>query len=298
MIAILISTYDRYEALAHWTAAQIERRWKNHPPIFFSGVNRPEECFLGFSENPSDWMGVTLEAVQKMRRQGFTQAYLILDDHPPVGECHETFLNEILPALARQLDASCIGLLGHGQHRKAQGGILSKEESFLEQCPVHDRWKFSLHPGLWDLEVLEKLLIQRRSIYQESERTAWNFERHRDDPNDPVLGSMLERCFRVSGCHFLKKKNSMKWQLRNARASRFVADVMLYGAKILGGSAKRDQLERQLLWLYGHYAGPYPLFWSGTMQKGKRHLGWERWLRYMGDQELKKSWQLVSEQYR
>ena len=297
MIGILISTYERYEPLAHWTAQQIRERWSNHPEIFFSGINKEEDCFLGYSGDPADWMGVTLEAVQKMRLRGFTQVYLILDDHPPVGTCHEDFLNDCLPSLAMQMNAVCIGLLGHGQHRKADGVILGKEKRFLEQCPPRDRWNFSLHPGLWNLEALESLLRQRMSIYQGKERTAWNFERHRDDPHDPVVGTMMDRCFRVSGHRFLKKKTSVFWQLQRSHLSRFVGDVMLYGAKKIGGSLRRDQLERKLLWLYGHYLGPYPLYWSGTMHKGKVHSGWERWLQSGGDRSLKKSWQLVRKNY-
>jgi len=89
----------------------------------------------------------------------------------------------------------------------------------------------------------------------------------------------------------------MFWQLQKAHVSRFVGDVMLYAAKMIGGASRRDQLERKLLWLYGHYLGPYPLFWSGTMHKGKIHLNWEKWLQTGGDKRLKKAWQSVKGNY-
>lgn len=297
MIGILISTFERYQSIAHFTEQQIKRHWATPPPIFFSGLTRTfsdsQDRYLSFTSDPRDWMSVTLEAVEQMRHRGFTHAYLILDDHPPMGPCHDSFLNEVLPALAVQLNAAYIGLLGYGQHRQAHGTILKKEMRFLERCSSRYQWKFSLHPGLWNLEALQSLLEQRRKIYHGLERTAWNFERHRDQPGDPLLEPFSERCFRISGKHFLKQFGKMKLQIVTEAMERFVLDVMLYVVKKRGGMARRQQLEKKLLWRYGHYLGPYPLFWSGLMQKGKPHEGWEQWLHHSGDQKLKEQWSIL-----
>lgn len=289
-VGILLSTFEQNKKLAHWTAVQISKQWKAHPPLFFSGLVDQHPQNLIFEGDATDWMELTLQAVLGMKERGFKYAYFILDDHPPVGICHEEYLNRQLPLLAEQLNATCISLLGYGQHRPATGVILSQEESLLERCRVDDRWKFSLHPGLWDLEKLELLLKRRMQLYSEKERTVWNFERHRDDLSDPVIGTLLHSCYRIQGEQFLKRKRLMKLQLLIEKMERLLADVLLYGVKTLGGSSLRNKVESELLWLYNHYLGPYPLFWSGTMQKRKPHIGFERWLYRPENKELRKLW--------
>ena len=83
----------------------------------------------------------------------------------------------------------------------------------------------------------------------------------------------------------------MKQQLLAEKIERFFVDVMLYGAKIIGGASLREKIERELLWLYGHYLGPYPIFWSGTMQKGKPHRGFEKWLHRRKNKKLRLLWE-------
>lgn len=290
MIGILISTFERYERIAHFTELQIRKQWAGHPPIFFSGLLRQKAYYLDFKSDARDWMGVTLEAVEQMLDRGFTHAYLILDDHPPVGSCHDIFLNECLPTLAMQLNAVYIGLLGYGQHRSVNGVVTEKENGFLEKCSPAYLWKFSLHPGLWNLEALQIILKQRHATYHDGERTAWNFERHQDVPGDPVLGPLLSRCFRICGKHFLKEPGTMKRQIIREAIERFVIDLLLFCAKKIGGRLTRQELEKKLLWRYGHYLGPYPLFWSGLMQKGEPHEGFEKWLHIFGSKEFQRDW--------
>ncbi|MCF7729077.1 MAG: hypothetical protein K9M81_01775 [Chthoniobacterales bacterium] len=290
MIGILLSSFERYERIAHFTERQIKKYWVAHPPLFFSGLLRDEECYLNFKSDSRNWMGVTLEAVQEMRYRGFTHVYLILDDHPPVGACDDVFLNESLPALAVKLDAVTIGLLGYGQHRAPHGVILEKENGFLEKCSSTDPWKFSLHPGLWKLEALQLILEQRLYQYGEGKRTAWNFERHQDQLEDPILKPLLHRCFRISGEHFLKEPKKMKFEIIKEAIERFGVDVMLYLAKKGGGVSARLELEKKELWRYGHYLGPYPIFWSGLMQQGRPHQGFEKWLSSCGNRELQEEW--------
>lgn len=296
MLAILISTFDRYQILAHWTAAQIERQWPQHPPIFYSGLTEKSEQNLGCLEGSKDWMNVTLHAVEKLQQRGFTHAYLILDDHPPVGPCHEEALNEVLPSLALKLHAAYIGLLGYGQHREVEGKILGRKYSSLEQSSIHYQWKFSLHPGLWNLEALQTILLQRLEFYSGVERTAWRFEQHWDTPSDSKIGSLIQRSYRIKGACFLKKKLPMSLEILRESIERFITDVVLFKTKIINGSLARNEADKGLFWLYCHYLGPYPLFWSGVMQQGKPHQSWERWLKRSKDQELQASWKKVKEE--
>ncbi|MCX6957063.1 MAG: hypothetical protein NT164_00740 [Verrucomicrobiae bacterium] len=297
--AILISTFDRYEKLARWTAAQVERQWPQHPPVFYSGLTKQGEQCLGYSGDSKDWMSVTLHAVEQLQQRGFTHAYLILDDHPPVGPCHEEALNEVLPGLALKLHATYIGLLGYGQHRGLEGKILGRKCFFLEQSSIDYRWKFSLHPGLWNLKALHTLLLQRMTAFEGELRTAWNFEQHEDDPHDPKTTFLIQRSYRINGTRFLKKKWQMGGAILCESVERFIADVMLFKAKLTGGSMAnyaRYLAQKKLFWRYSHYLGPYPLFWSGVMQQGKPNQDWERWLQRSSDRELKASWASVKEE--
>ena len=290
MIGILISTFERYAKIAHFTKQEIKKQWVGYPPLFFSGLLEQGERYLSFKSDSRDWMGVTLEAVIEMRHRGLTHAYLILDDHPPVGPCHDRFLNEVLPALARKLEAVYIGLLGYGQHRNVNGIVLGQENGFLEQCSPSYLWKFSLHPGLWNLEALEMILKQRHAAYCKGERTAWNFERHEDSCEDDLLQAFSSRCFRVCGSAFLQEPTTMKHQIRQEALRRFLIDIILFVTKKTCGLDARKAVEKKLLWHFGHYLGPYPLFWSGLMQQGKAHHGFTQWLKAYGSKQLQEEY--------
>lgn len=286
--AILVSTFDRYEPLARWTVGRIHKEWPEHPPIFSSGLSCRTPESLGFEGDSKDWMSVTLQAVQALRSRGFSHSYLVLDDHPPVGKCHALFLNEKLPRLASQINAAHISLLGYGQHRKQEGLVERFDGTRLERLPSSYRWKFSLHPGLWNLADLQFLLEQRMSQYGEWERTPWNFERHRDLTNDPVTILCGARCHRVHGVESLVQAAPTRL-LREAWL-RLEADVAMFLAKLTGGQRARTSVEQKTLWRFGHYAGPYPIYWSGCLRQGKVHADFEKWLARFGEDDARRDW--------
>jgi hypothetical protein len=287
--AILVSTFDRYEALARWTEDRIHKEWPEHPPVFFSGLSWCTPESLGFEGDSKDWMSVTIQATQALRARGFSHAYLLLDDHPPVGKCNAPFLNEKLPRLALQINAAHISLLGYGQHRKQEGLVEVFDGIRLERLPSSYRWKFSLHPGLWNLADLQFLLEQRMAQYAGRERTPWNFERHRDLPEDRATSHCGARCHRINGVESLVEARPMHL-LREAWL-RFEADVAMFLAKLTAGMPARTSMEQKTLWRFGHYAGPYPLYWSGCLRQGKIHADFEKWLSRSANKNLKSSFE-------
>lgn len=286
--AILVSTFDRYEALARWTVGRIQKEWPEHPPVFFSGLSCRTPESLGFEGDSKDWMSVTLQATQALLARGFSHAYLLLDDHPPVGKCNASFLNEKLPRLASQINAAHISLLGYGQHRRREGLVEVFDGIKLERLPSSYRWKFSLHPGLWNLTDLQFLLEQRMAQYVGRERTPWNFERHRDLAGDQISSHCGDRCHRVHGTESLVQTASALL-LREAWL-RFEADVAMFLAKLIGGMPARTAVEQKTLWRFGHYAGPYPLFWSGCLRQGKVHVDFDKWMSRFGSDALRQDW--------
>jgi hypothetical protein len=286
---ILISTFKKCRRLAEWTRRCIDREWKDHPPVFYAGLDADGEASLGFQGDSSDWMSVNLDGVMRLKKQGYTHAYLILDDHPPVGRCNEKFLNEELPRSASQLDAAYMGLLGYGQHREPEGKILGKEFSRIEKSALDYRWKFSLHPGLWKLASLEDILRARMDLYQGRERSPWNFERHRDG----LEFSQRFGSYRVHGTSSVAGGAFSKFSIAVEACRRFVADCTLFAAKLTGGKAARDAAEIRSMWLYGHYQGPYPIFWSGCMRQGRVNQDFERWVTRYGSNALQSLWKGV-----
>lgn len=283
--AILISTCDRYRALARWTAGRLDDLWEEHPPVFFAGLSgREEEGDLTRRSDERDWMGVARDAVVDLLGRGFSSVYLILEDHPPLGRCHADVLNRRLPEVLNELNAANIGLLGYGQHRPCVGECMGVEGMYLEQVPCGDRWRFSLHPALWDLRFLEHLLVVRMSEYEVGKRTPWAFERHRDE--GPVFsGGAGGGSYRICGERF-EGDEKLAGRRRAFAMRRFFLDVALWVVRQTRGWSRREQCAAEWMWAYAFYSGPYPLFWSGLMVQGRPSEHLRRYLGVFPDDAL------------
>ncbi len=286
-LCILLSTCRRYLPVAAFTRRVIEQWWEPRPPVFLCGVEASDA--LPLRDDSADWMAVTLSAVEDLQSQGFVWAYLILDDHPPMGPCDARLLNTILPNQAMELDAMMIGLLGWGQRRPMEGTDLGKSWDHLSHNAATYRWKFSLHPALWNLEKLATLLHTRKAHYPASEHTPWNFERHRDEPGGPLPQALLEATYRVHGV----QSTGMGWRDIVRDLGLFGFDGYRYLLRKLRGQAARDAFDRTGLWLYFYYRGPYPLFWSGTMRQGKPSKEFGDFLRWTGRKRMASDWAKV-----
>ncbi len=279
--AILISSCPKNMPLAQWTAGVIDRWWDDHPPVFFSGCEvGGDSSRLELRSDRRDWMAVTRDAVEDLKSLGFSHAYLILDDHPPVGKCNVRVLNTDLPALAQRLDAAYVGLLGYGQHRESVGVRLGARDLFLEKVPRNYRWRFSLHPALWSLEALEALLVLRMDQYATGDHTPWNFERHRDELDVPsqLSDQLRENVFRINGAAFDADDRRI-WRGLVQSLRQVFFDGALFFVRIVKGRAVREQTSARWLWAYSYYRGPYPLFWGGVMMQGKLSPHLENFLR-------------------
>jgi len=276
--AILISTCEKYRALAELTHSRIKRLWSNHPPVFFAGLPETTSESLGFSGDSRDWMSVNHQAVVRLEEESFEFLYLILDDHPPLGVCHSVFLNHLLPVKLSARGGAVCNLLGYGQHRAADGTLLGEEDLWLEQTSDRYRWKFSLHPALWRVSALRELLELRLAQFQGRDRSPWKFERHADLPED-LPASLQHTCYRIHGdrwdagaCKMFRA--FVQWQLQ------FGTDVALFMVRMARGSQVREAMSARWMWPYGLYRGPYPLFWSGIMRQGSWNPDLAHYLRF------------------
>ncbi|MCG6872121.1 MAG: hypothetical protein LJE84_07500 [Gammaproteobacteria bacterium] len=268
---ILVSASEPTVWLARFTAERIAQCWSAHPPLFFCGSqNTPDERWLRRGDPHEDWIGILRSAVSELGRRGYTRMYLVLDDHPPLFRCHAGHLNETLPHYLDELDAVYIGLNGWGQGREPCGRVLANHHR-VENVAADFRWKFSLHPGLWNLAALSRLLDWMLETLPPERRSAWVFERFGGGEQLPDEDRWQHRCYRVSGI-----------DMTASAARRVVRNVEWVAWRGLNAVAERGPrgLRRRIDFLRRYYEGPYPLFWSGLMQKGKVFPDAQRFLRW------------------
>ena len=286
-LAIVLSTSDRYRGVAELTRQEINRQWSHHPPVFLSGV---EGADFGSASDRTDWMSTALIAVEGLLNKGYSMAYWILDDHPPVGRCQSHLLNEVLPHRLEQLQGVNIGLLGCGQRRGLEGQRV-QGTGLLLNSPSY-RWKFSLHPALWELRSLRDLLVARLAQFAPGQRTPWNFERQRDILSGPVSTRLLTSTYRVEGWKL------GTWQHRAAiilkELGLWCFDAWRFALRIIWGQARREAFDRQGLWLYHWYLGPYPVFWSGAVRAGKPSPEFQTFWNHLGRHWMGAAWRQIN----
>ncbi len=260
---ILISTCERYRPLADFTRARLKEFWKQAPPLRLCGIDR-DPCALPLRDDPRDWMKVTRSACDDLLADGFSQAYVILDDHPPLGTCHATHLNETIPAMMRELGAVSIALSGWGQGREPMGKSVHWRDLELDHCQENNLWKFPLHPALWRLDALRDILDHLISTLPEAEHTPWAFERKGGGTESGLPASLTAHGYRIEGRSKSMKPFPAKFDWLKAST-----DLYRYAVRKIAGQRARAAVDERVLGVHHYYHGPYPLIWSGLMRKGR-----------------------------
>lgn len=270
-VCILISTCERYRPMARFTVQQIRKYWDTPPPLLSCGLESALEdscTALSLRDDPKNWMAVTLSACRDLKSKGFSRAYVILDDHPPLARCHAEHLNVTIPAMMTELGATSISLSGYGQRRRRMGQIVHWRSWDIDKVPATELWKFPLHPALWNLDALQTILEHLIQTLPVAEQTPWAFERKGGDPDSTLPENLKSNCYRLCGEQMTARAG---YKLRHFPLclAQLAADGMRFFARILGGHKARKAADATFRWLDCPYDGPYPLFWSGLMTKGK-----------------------------
>lgn len=298
--AILISTCNRYFPLARFTARMIDSYWPAHPPLLFCGLSdlKGQPGFASGARDQSDWVGITQDAVAGLRRMGYAAAYLILEDHPPFGRCHVDHLNSTLPDLMERLGAAYIGLYGWDQRTRSSGELLGRSFRGLQRQSEDFDWRFSLHPGLWNLEALEAILAALPPVGgDERSRLPWAFERRSGAADFPLPSQWRNRSYRIRSLSMLAGGNASvrTW----GRRLEFRAiDVLRWTVRTAGGESALQQLDARLAPVLQFHDGPYPLFWSGLLRKGAWNLDAETFLRWRGRRDFLRRWGKLKAEWR
>lgn len=249
--------------MADFTRARIAELWKDAPPLRVSGLAATADG-LPLRDDPANWMKVTRSACEDLMAEGFSQAYVILDDHPPLGTCHAQHLNVTIPAMMTELDAVSIALSGWGQGRDPMGTPRRWKDWELDRCKASNLWKFPLHPALWRLDALRSILDHLIGMLPEDEQTPWAFERRGGSPESGLPESLTAHSYRIEG----RSKSAKKYpsQLDWFKAA---TDTYRYSVRKIAGQPARDAIDDRILGVHHYYHGPYPLIWSGLMRKGE-----------------------------
>jgi hypothetical protein len=284
--AILLSTCDAYAPVARLTLERLDACWPGHPDVFVCGLAASQAPFgrlLPLAADPRDWVGIALDAVRCLEKEGVEWLYLILDDHPPFGPCNAGYLNRRLPENAASLDAIQVNLLGWDLYQPQEGVVLGPEHLFWQRNSASFPWKFSLHPGFWRVLPLRAMLEALRATSPEI-RSARGLEGAMHGACRTLDPQWLERTYRVRGDGFTARA---RWfESRRLRAlTRQLIRVAHRGAR-LGGSRGVAALETALLPYHRYANGPYPMFWSGLVTRGHLHAEALRFLAWTGQSAL------------
>ena len=265
---ILMPTAPRYLPLAQWTCGRIARFWSGHPRIFLCGAEGDGRA-LPLRDDPRDWMRVAASACADLLADGFRQVYVILDDHPPIAECHAEHLGRALPGMVEELGMTSLVTGGYGPLNKRKGRATCWKGFTPECLPLSQPWKLPLHPALWNLQRLHDILIHLINRLPDSVHTPWAFERIGSDlEKGGVREDWLSACWRVNARETSTPEALALHDFRD-RIVRLALRVSACDALVFAGRDGRDAVVGALAGLRHPRIGPYPCFWSGVMKKGR-----------------------------
>lgn len=274
-ICILMPTCHRYRPVAKWTIKRLDSCWPGHPEIILCGIrDLPGYRCLPFISDERDWTGIALEAAALLLQDGYQWLYLILDDHAPFGLCNNAYLNQLLPGVAGSVNAGCVSLCPWDGLQRSRGDILPDHQLGLCLLPETDKWRYSLHPGLWRIEFFHSLLDQVSKM--PGGTTARGFEAvagRESGRQYPVHN----QAYRVAGRSYALSRGPLDTGSQRLlfHARRWF--IRRFSSGALAAFDARNQYITRFM------NGPYPIFWSGLMHHGI-HLEALRYLAFCGDQ--------------
>ena len=269
-LGILVPVWRDYEWIAPIAIERIDACWPSHPEIRFCGLSEARGLPvlpLEPGTDRSNWTQVLLGGVEKMRALGFGRIYLILEEHIPLGPCHEEHLNTTLPALMDALPASYISLMGWDNRRfPSRSPVLAKSRHQLKRLTGTNDPRFHLHPALWDLEILEhccRLALQN----QEKNGSAWHFEKASARPDAPLPPAAKNGCYQIRASALALQPPSPPRSALSA-IDRFVFHKIMALYPLIPSRRVGRRFLRHVPFDDVFCNGPYPMFYSGIMAKG------------------------------
>ncbi len=265
---ILVPVYYPYRWLAPFMQRCLDEFWQDHPPVFFCGLEADDVgalLTLPLREPalPRDWTKFVRDAVTEVTNRGFETCYLILEEHLPLALCHARHLNTTLPKLLDQLAGAYIGLMGWDNRRfSTRAPVLDAASYRLMHLTTPDAPRFHLHPSLWRLDALRDCLAL---ALEDSIHTPWRFEKVTEKHDAALPARWRNGCYQV--CGSAMSANPMNALMQ--RIERFIFLRLMAIYPLLPAGRMADGYWRTIGFDNFFYNGPYPMFFSGVMVKGK-----------------------------
>jgi hypothetical protein len=268
---ILVSAFEGYVAAAQLTRRLIDNYWRDHPPIWLCGAAIDDQAALPLRDDPRDWMAGVRSALRDLAEMGFDRVYLIMADLGPLERCHEHHLNRTIPEWMTELDAVYISIRGWDHRRNSSGRSLGRRYLHLQQqCPEY--WaRFALHPALWRIDVLARILDIL--LAKCADHSAWTFEIEAGNLYTEIPITWNERTYRV--CGRLMMAAPMPAIERWARHG--FDGLIRWTDKTFNHKNMRESwppnvarvIDEILMTKSVYYQGPYPVYFQGFFERGR-----------------------------
>jgi len=271
-VCILSPVHPDYAWLVPFLEELLGKYWPSHPEIRY--CTHPPE---GNLKRPPTWCEITREGVRAARKAGFELAYLIAEEHAPLGPCHETHLNRTLPNLLAEWDAAYIALMGWDNRRiPTKTRPMDAAHYRMIHLTGERDGRFGLHPALWRLDTLQDCLDATLAAGP-AEATAWRFEKVCGKPTAPIPDRWKNGCYQIYG-RALRVNPPSPIESTLGSAERFVF-LKLMALCPPGGHPMRQRFWETVGFDNFYYEGPYPMFFSGLMAKGQINRWLVQWLK-------------------
>lgn len=271
-LCILVTVYPPYRWCAPVMAELLDTFWPLHPPVFFCGLSDEDAAFcrgrwLRLPRSGALWAESSLHAVRHLAAEGFDLVYFLGEDHLPLAPCHERHLNRTIPALMSDLPASYIGLLGWDNRRFAvKGGpVLPKSSHRLMHLSTRSAPRFHLHPSLFRTTTLVACL---EAVCHAGCPTPREFEKVCDRADAPLSPEEKQSCYQICGAEFAADRPAV-----HRRLARCARNFFFHRAMAVVPLLRQWGIDMSFWDFVGFdnffYEGPYPMFYSGAMSRGR-----------------------------
>ncbi len=269
-LCMLVTVYHPYRWVAPLTHRLLNRFWPDHPPLYFCGLTAEEAGDLPHipcskPELPRVWADFALAAARQLQAEGYEACYFLLEDHPPLAPCHQNHLHRTLPELLNTQPASYIGLMGWDNRRFAtRGGPLTGPRRLMH-LTAPNAPRFHLHPALFRMDALVACL---ENLAASDRPNPWGFEKLNDKPDAALPEEFKRSCYQICGEEFsLQGLSPMQRTARQLERGFYHKAMNLFPLmeRFGRGMAFWDTLGFDDFF----YNGPFPMFYSGVMARGK-----------------------------